>query len=114
MDIRSPIPPMTSSTTATRATGSHPSARGRLRRGRMPSNFVSLLALSAMFIVIWAGTGAGYFWPIWPILGISIGHFKGVCRRSPPPIASGPQDVVGRHNPSSTEGTFESPHPPST
>src|SRR5918994_1248594 len=27
------------------------------------------LAVSALLIMIWALTGAGYFWPIWPILG---------------------------------------------
>lgn len=26
-----------------------------------------------MFIVIWAVTGMGGFWPIWPIAGIAIG-----------------------------------------
>jgi hypothetical protein len=30
---------------------------------------VTYLAVSALLIVIWALTGAGYFWPIWPILG---------------------------------------------
>ena len=30
---------------------------------------VTYLAVSAMLVVIWALTGAGYFWPIWPILG---------------------------------------------
>ncbi len=24
-----------------------------------------------MLLVVWAATGAGYFWPIWPLLGIS-------------------------------------------
>jgi fatty acid desaturase len=38
----------------------------RRRRARVPVNY---LAVSALLIVIWALTGAGYFWPIWPILG---------------------------------------------
>lgn len=25
------------------------------------------------FIILWAATGAGYFWPIWPIMGWGIG-----------------------------------------
>ena len=29
--------------------------------------------VNAMLIVIWAVTGTGYFWPIWPIAGWSIG-----------------------------------------
>jgi len=31
------------------------------------------LVINAMLIVIWALTGAGYFWPIWPILGWGAG-----------------------------------------
>ena len=27
------------------------------------------VAVSALLIAIWALTGAGYFWPIWPIAG---------------------------------------------
>ena len=35
-------------------------------RPRLP---VTYLAVSALLVAIWALTGAGYFWPIWPILG---------------------------------------------
>ncbi|MDH3678754.1 MAG: 2TM domain-containing protein [Acidimicrobiia bacterium] len=31
------------------------------------------LVVNTMLIVIWAATGAGYFWPIWPIGGWAIG-----------------------------------------
>jgi len=31
------------------------------------------LLVNTMLIVIWAVTGAGYFWPIWPIGGWGIG-----------------------------------------
>ena len=31
------------------------------------------LAVNLMLIVIWAATGAGYFWPIWPLLGWGVG-----------------------------------------
>ena len=30
-------------------------------------------AFSAMFVLIWAVTGAGYFWPVWPTLGWGVG-----------------------------------------
>ncbi len=33
---------------------------------------VIFLALWALFVVIWAVTGMGYFWPVWPILGMGI------------------------------------------
>ena len=36
-----------------------------------------------MLIVIWAATGAGYFWPIWPLLGWGIG-LMGPCARAWP------------------------------
>ena len=29
----------------------------------------SYLSVMALLVVIWALTGAGYFWPIWPIVG---------------------------------------------
>jgi hypothetical protein len=28
--------------------------------------------VTAMLIVVWAATGQGYFWPIWPMLGMSL------------------------------------------
>lgn len=31
------------------------------------------LLVNTMLIIIWAATGAGYFWPIWPIAGWGIG-----------------------------------------
>ena len=31
------------------------------------------ILVNLMLIGIWAATGAGYFWPIWPILGWGIG-----------------------------------------
>ena len=31
------------------------------------------LVVNTMLIVIWAATGAGFFWPIWPIGGWAIG-----------------------------------------
>ena len=35
-----------------------------------------LLPLAILLIAIWALTGAGYFWPIWPIGAMLIGAFK--------------------------------------
>ena len=41
-----------------------------------------------LLVAIWALTGAGYFWPIWPMLGWGIGvladaggRLRGPCRR---------------------------------
>lgn len=33
----------------------------------------SWVVLSIVFLVIWFSTGAGYFWPVWPIASIAIG-----------------------------------------
>ena len=33
------------------------------------SHVVIYLAVNTMLVVIWAVSGAGYFWPVWPILG---------------------------------------------
>ena len=34
------------------------------------------LSVMLLLIAIWALTGAGYFWPVWPILGWGIGVFS--------------------------------------
>ncbi len=31
------------------------------------------LVVNAFLIAVWAASGGGYFWPIWPILGWGIG-----------------------------------------
>lgn len=31
------------------------------------------VVVNTMLITIWAATGAGYFWPIWPIAGWGVG-----------------------------------------
>ena len=49
-------------------------------------------------IAIWAATGMGYFWPMWPILGWGIGVFSDY--RSP--ARSGRCGAV-RHRPSSPQ-----------
>lgn len=30
-------------------------------------------AVNTLLVVIWAASGAGYFWPVWPMLGWGIG-----------------------------------------
>jgi hypothetical protein len=49
-------------------------ARHRVRRrGPDPDHLRAYIAVNLMLVAIWALTGAGYFWPIWPILGWGIG-----------------------------------------
>jgi len=55
------------------AAGGAPRREAR-RRARWDSEHVrAYLGVSVMLVAIWALTGAGYFWPIWPILGWGIG-----------------------------------------
>lgn len=47
-------------------------------------------AFGVFFIVLWALTGAGYFWPMWPILGWGIGvATSGIRAYNQPEIAPG-------------------------
>jgi hypothetical protein len=44
------------------------------------------VGVSVMLVAIWALTGMGYFWPVWPIMGWGIsflapGRLGGSCRR---------------------------------
>jgi hypothetical protein len=44
-----------------------PPAPARPRRRR--AELRSFAAVAVLLLAIWALTGAGYFWPVWPILG---------------------------------------------
>ena len=37
------------------------------------SHLMVYLAVNALLVVVWAMSGASYFWPIWPIAGWGIG-----------------------------------------
>lgn len=46
----------------------------RLENKRDVRNHVVIyVVVNAMLVVIWAASGAGYFWPIWSIAGWGIG-----------------------------------------
>jgi Domain of unknown function (DUF1707) len=79
--------------------GWDPSAEGLPARLRSPgprraaakANLLRLLLwwglLSVVLIVIWAASGRGYFWPVWPILGFMLalgGQAIGVWSRFSP------------------------------
>ena len=53
-----------------------PGDRARRRERRREEFYAHLrpyLLVNLLLIVIWAATGAGYFWPIWPIVGWGFG-----------------------------------------
>ncbi len=44
------------------------------------------VAVNVLLVAVWASTGRGYFWPIWPFLGWGIGvafHGSSVYFRAP-------------------------------
>src|SRR5215207_796857 len=55
----------------------------RRRRDPLSHALVPYLAVNLVLIVIWAATGAGYFWPIWPLLGWGM-VLMGPCARAWP------------------------------
>jgi hypothetical protein len=64
-------------------------ARAVVRPRRWDSEHVrAYVGVMLLLVAIWALTGAGYFWPIWPMLGWGIGvladtggRVRGPCRR---------------------------------
>ena len=45
----------------------------RIRSKRdLRAHIVVYVAVNALLVLIWAMTGAGYFWPVWPMLGWGI------------------------------------------
>ena len=48
----------------------------RPRRPRAFPRVAPVIPLAILLVAIWALTGAGYFWPIWPIGAILIGGLK--------------------------------------
>jgi hypothetical protein len=56
------------------------------RRPARRPDFGPFVLVSLMLVGIWALTGMGYFWPVWPIAGWGIsfvgpGSLRGPCRR---------------------------------
>jgi len=59
----------------------------RLKKKReFSSHLVVYLGVNALLIVIWAISGAGFFWPVFPIVGWGIGilaHARDVYQGEP-------------------------------
>jgi 2TM domain len=63
-------------TTDTEDTDLRERAVTSLRKKRdFASHLLLYLVVNAFLVAIWAMTGAGYFWPIWSIVGWGIGVF---------------------------------------
>jgi hypothetical protein len=48
-------------------------APGAVARIAFKVHLLIYCAVMALLLVIWAGSGAGYFWPMWPALGWGVG-----------------------------------------
>jgi hypothetical protein len=56
--------------------------------------------VSAILLVIWAAAGGGYFWPLWPMLGMSIALLVALWRAfGPVPDPQAPARVGPRAGP---------------
>ena len=82
-----------------------PPASGLARRLPARPDFGPYVGVSVMLVAIWALTGMGYFWPIWPILGwgssfVVTGSLGGPCRRR----SSNPASSTARWRSSAAAG----------
>jgi hypothetical protein len=50
--------------------------RERPRRARSLPDLSPLVLLAVLLVAIWALTGAGYFWPVWPIGAMALSAMK--------------------------------------
>lgn len=56
-----------------RLPGHERSARRGDARRELGQHVAAFVAVNLVLVLIWALTGAGYFWPVWPILGWGVG-----------------------------------------
>jgi hypothetical protein len=70
----------------------------RTPRPRDRTHERTYVAVMLLLVAIWALTGAGYFWPIWPMLGWGIGVLADAGRLSRPcrRRSSNPGSSTGR------------------
>jgi hypothetical protein len=68
--------------------------RAQARRDALAFTFAGPL-VTAVLIVVWAAAGAGYFWPLWPLLGMSIALLVAIYRAYGP----APQPATGAAEP---------------
>ena len=79
--------PSTEFETAVSEPDGRSAALERLRAKRdLSSHIMAYFVVNAAFVLIWAVSGAGYFWPIWIIAGWGVGlllHIWEVYGRQP-------------------------------
>jgi hypothetical protein len=70
-----PVVPLSPALPVPVAPPPHPatSKAAHVARAAFRVHFGLYLSVMAMLVAIWALTGAGYFWPIWPAMGWGVG-----------------------------------------
>jgi Domain of unknown function (DUF1707)/2TM domain len=72
--ITTDLPPIQAPARAGAPLRPRPPDPGRARaRAAFQRHLLWYLCINGLLVVIWALTGFGYFWPVWPILGWGIG-----------------------------------------
>ena len=94
LDLPSPGSALPAKAAARRA----PAARSRTSGGRALATSVRIhttvyVLVNVLLIAIWAASGGGYFWPIWPLLGWGIGLG---CHAAPLLAGVGTRRVPGK------------------
>jgi Domain of unknown function (DUF1707) len=71
---------------------SAPAPRRRPSPRALPA-YSPVIAIAVLLVAIWALTGAGYFWPVWPIGAMALSAFKH-RRRHALPVVHVPQRLI--------------------
>jgi len=56
-----------------------PEQQAKRRRAQVTGILAPYLTVNLFLVAIWAVAGAGYFWPIWPILGWGLATVMGLA-----------------------------------
>lgn len=73
-------------------------ARRRIEKRRgLQGGLVAYVVVNAFLVVVWALTGAGYFWPAWIMAGWGVGMLLGLWDYLRGPITDADIDAELRH-----------------
>ena len=73
LDLPTPELALPVDTTTHRPAPHYTTRGGRALRTSVKIHVTIFALVNLMLIAIWAASGGGYFWPIWPLLGWGIG-----------------------------------------
>ncbi len=70
--------------------------RPRRRHQELGKHASVFLLVNVLLLGIWAASGGGYFWPVWPLLGWGLGLAKHAAGALPPASLRTPGDATDR------------------